>query len=149
MPNPDLMARNSGKTTGCRDHRDLEPTQNDAPEGSTPTAERAPNRRSALHLTHALGLSGPAHICRSAPDPPRTERARRTSADERRQARPIGTYALVSLDAQNAGLRWIRLLADALFCAARGAHREPESGRAMFSARPAKVRRGIVGGRRL
>jgi hypothetical protein len=35
--------------------------------------------------------------------PPRTERAHRTSLDETRQARHIGTYALVPLDAQNAG----------------------------------------------
>jgi hypothetical protein len=34
---------------------------------------------------------------------PRTERAHRTSPDDRRQARHIGTYVVVALDAQIAG----------------------------------------------
>ena len=60
------MARNSGKTTRLPRSPDQGPTQNDAPEGSTPNAERAPNRRSALHLTSGARLSAPVHICRSA-----------------------------------------------------------------------------------
>lgn len=51
---------------------------------------RGPNRRSALHLTHALGSSGPPHNCRSAHDlgapNARTERHEMSTARRARSA---------------------------------------------------------------
>src|SRR5829696_9928568 len=63
---------------------------------STSSGPTAPVEANRPCLTTRIKLP----ICARTP---RTEHAYRMSPDDRRQAHPIGTYALVALDAQNAG----------------------------------------------